>query len=58
MKNGVARVLCSCENEFQDKRYGKGVRIANTTAKQDGTSTEVRCTVCGKLHRVSLDKVR
>lgn len=58
MKNGTARVLCNCENAFQDKQYGKGVRVANTTAKQDTSSAEVRCTVCGKLHRVPMEKVK
>lgn len=33
---------CSCEHKWQDKRYGKGRRVKNKTAK--GT---YRCTVCG-----------
>ncbi len=33
---------CSCENEYQDTKYGKGMRLMNT--KKDGN---VRCTVCG-----------
>jgi hypothetical protein len=31
---------CSCQNAFQDKRYGKGKRVFNQTTK--GT----KCTVC------------
>jgi redox-regulated HSP33 family molecular chaperone len=58
MKNGTARVSCTCSHEQQDKLYGKGIRVANATSKQDTTSIEVRCTVCGKLHRVSLEKVK
>jgi len=38
------KTKCTCANEYQDKQYGKGIRIANTTGK---TNT-VRCTVCGK----------
>ncbi len=34
---------CTCKNEYQDTKYGKGMRVANT--KKDGN---VRCTVCGK----------
>ena len=39
------RVHCKCDSAQQDKMYGKGVRIANRTAKGDA-----RCTVCGALH--------
>jgi len=33
---------CTCENEYQDKMYGKGMRVKNTTG-----SGGSRCTVCG-----------
>ena len=39
-------IKCECKNEFQDKRYGKGRRLANQTKKSDGKV--FRCTVCGK----------
>jgi len=39
-------VKCSCEHEFQDKKYGKGMRVFNETAKTNPTVW--RCTVCGK----------
>ena len=58
MKNGVARVNCSCQHEQQDKMYGAHTRVANATAKQDKDFVEVRCTVCSKLHRVTPDKVK
>ena len=59
MKNGTAKVQCLCEHDFQDKAYGKNVRIANSTAKTPDTNrTEVRCTVCKKLHVVTNDKIR
>jgi hypothetical protein len=34
---------CVCEHEFQDKRYGKWMRLHNP-AKED----VYRCTVCGR----------
>jgi len=33
-----------CEHEFQDERYGKGVRIFTTTHKDNKDGK--RCTVC------------
>lgn len=33
---------CYCENEFQDKKYGKKMRVCNET------TNGYRCTVCGK----------
>jgi hypothetical protein len=41
----TVKVNCKCENAYQDKAYGKGVRVANTTPKGDA-----RCTVCGAVH--------
>lgn len=38
------KTKCTCSSEYQDRVYGKGIRIANETGK---TNT-VRCTVCGK----------
>jgi len=58
MKQGVAKVACTCEHQAQDKLHGRGVRVANTTAKQDQSVVEVRCTVCKRLHRVSTAQVR
>lgn len=36
---------CSCSNEYQDKKYGKGNRVMNLGA---GASPKKKCTVCGK----------
>ena len=33
---------CTCKHTYQDKKYGKGMRVWNLTSKG------VRCTVCGK----------
>lgn len=40
----MAILTCSCKNEFQDKKYGKGKRVFNETNK-DGKG--YRCTICG-----------
>jgi len=35
---------CNCESAFQDKKYGKGMRVHNKYIKEGGG---YRCTVCG-----------
>ena len=44
---------CVCKNEYQDKRYGVGMRVHTVGIKGDK-----RCTVCGpkarKLQRVAI----
>lgn len=40
-------INCDCPHEYQDKRYGKGRRAANTTEQG------ARCTVCAKTHTAS-----
>lgn len=35
-------VNCTCKHNFQDERYGRGVRVANLTK-----DNKARCTVCG-----------
>lgn len=42
-------INCDCESDYQDRKYGKGKRMANWAPKQNGW----RCTVCGKVHKVS-----
>jgi len=48
-------VKCQCESVFQDKEYGKQRRLATPVDKTRTLPghklTEVRCTVCGKVHR-------
>lgn len=34
---------CICKSDYQDEKYGKGMRVMNRM--DDG---KVRCTVCGK----------
>lgn len=38
------KTKCKCKSPYQDKEYGKNIRIANSTGKLN----IVRCTVCGK----------
>lgn len=39
---------CTCNSEFQDELYGKGIRLFNTCGDNKGKITEYRCTVCGR----------
>lgn len=38
-------IPCNCVNEFQDREYGKGMRVFNTAGKN---GDKLCCTVCGK----------
>lgn len=45
-------MACKCESEFQDKRYGNGLRVHNkcgSAAKSKNQSSTItwRCTICG-----------
>jgi len=47
--NNTKKIKCTCTNDFQDRFYGKGIRIANKTQKSKGTTDKYyRCTVCLK----------
>lgn len=46
MKEGVRILKCTCEHEFQDSLYGKGMRVHNVT--KDGSAA---CTVCAPATR-------
>jgi hypothetical protein len=39
---------CTCEYEYQDKKYGKGMRVHNEGAAMAKQHVEWTCTVCGK----------
>jgi len=39
---------CGCNHEYQDKRYGKGMRIHNEAPKKPTGAGGWVCTVCGK----------
>ena len=40
---------CSCKNDYQDRKYGKGKRVHNLAgANAKGSmGAKYRCTVCG-----------
>lgn len=40
------KLKCTCKHKFQDKEYGKGIRLHNSC----GVNGEKwRCTVCGDI---------
>lgn len=39
---------CDCKDEWQDKKYGKGMRVHNQTMKYNPIM--YRCVVCKKEH--------
>ena len=41
----MAIKFCTCENKYQDEKYGKNQRVHNAYNKEGGG---YRCTVCGK----------
>ena len=41
------KLTCTCESKFQDKLYGKGVRIHNSAINVGSKVEKYRCTVCG-----------
>lgn len=43
---GTEILICSCQHEFQDKKYGKGKRVHNRKASK--STFDFKCTVCGK----------
>lgn len=43
------RVLrCSCTHEYQDAKYGRGMRMCNPMQSGRGAIDGYRCSVCGK----------
>ncbi len=45
---------CTCSNEYQDKRYGKGKRVHNQAVDINKT-IKWRCTVCTKEKGINYD---
>jgi len=43
----IAIKKCRCKNAYQDKKYGKWLRVHNRTKQQDSKELQGwRCTVC------------
>lgn len=38
---------CNCDHEYQDKTYGKGMRVMNPIITK-GNNKAFRCTICTK----------
>lgn len=45
---------CSCQNEFQDKIYGKGKRVFNAMGSKGQAG--YKCTVCKATNKSSVVK--
>lgn len=60
MSKKIAHVHCKCKHDFQDARYGAGVRVANLKTKSvkgGSDSVDVKCTVCGVTHAINIHKL-
>lgn len=55
----MVKVQCQCKDgdaaKFQDEKYGKQIRQATVSKKGDGVTHDVRCTVCGTVHRAKVN---
>lgn len=55
----MVKIICQCKDgdaaKFQDAKYGKQVRQATVSQKGDTSNRDVRCTVCGTVHRAKVD---
>ncbi len=40
---------CNCEHEYQDEKYGKGMRVHNQAGGRGLGQVKWTCTVCGKV---------
>lgn len=58
MAHGTTRQKCKCTHEYQDQKYGKGVRVMNATERQNENKIDVRCTVCNTVHTVNKSQVK
>lgn len=57
----MAKIQCSCKtipntaSEYQEKLYGKGIRIATEATEKDGKTPKYKCTICSKITNKKLD---
>lgn len=47
---------CSCKHDFQDAKYGKGMRVHNESQGGKLSETKWSCTVCGNVKEFGSDK--
>ena len=49
---------CSCQSEYQDRKYGKGTRVFCPSKPDSFGKIEKHCTVCsGKPHERKMKKI-
>lgn len=46
VNNGTRLIKCDCKDEYQDKSYGKGIRVHNLGGNK--VTVTAKCTNCGK----------
>jgi ribosomal protein S17 len=42
-------VKCECKHEYQDKKYGRKMRLCNKLQGKNSENNKYRCTVCGTV---------
>lgn len=53
----MSKILrCTCENKFQDKTYGKKMRVHNRMKDDSAGRPQFRCTVCEKERSIEKEK--
>ncbi len=50
-REGTIVQSCTCKHEFQDQKYGKGMRVMNHAPAKNVQPSRYRCTVCKKEHQ-------
>lgn len=51
---GVKVLVCTCTDEYQDKKYGKRRRVHNKTKGGSENSPEYRCVTCANEKTVRM----
>lgn len=49
VKQSVMILKCVCQHEFQDRKYGKSMRVMNSCVVKPQQPQRFRCTVCGSI---------
>jgi hypothetical protein len=56
----MAIIKCNCKHEFQDKKYGNGMRVHNYALKlrSNGGKPGYRCTICKNEKPLSASEIK
>ena len=49
---------CTCKDEFQDKTYGKHMRVLNYHPVERDINVKCKCTVCGTRQELRKDQLQ